>query len=524
MESTLPYDQSFSSAEAYITSLLNFTSTPLFDQLVGGVHILDFFTSSPPLYDSIIPLPWREYFETKSIEEILQVLLRTNLSTVRPEGIPDSLYEFAENVQRHELLREVVKDLGEVEDQHKLNRQRKLAQGMNNKKLHEVEHFARYLSSLLASVATDSTGDSITHLVDFGSGQSYLSRILASPPHNLDLVAVESKASNIEAGKFLDERVGLTPRSQGKTLKQSLDATGVKKGSIKYVQHVIKDESMKEVLEALKQAEDEKKTEDPGLMIISLHSCGNLIHHALNSLIANDEVKAVAVVGCCYNLMTERTGPTYKPPYQKYIPAENTPIPSNCLNHHFPLSARLSSQSITLNITARMMAVQAPRNWTQDSSSDFFKRHFYRALLQRIFFEKGVLSATEPLIVGSLRKAAYTGFYEYVTSAVRKILNASSGNVGSSVGEGVKAKIKEVELDKIGREEVESYEKRYEKGLKELSVMWTLMAFCAGCVESLVVADRWCYLTESGKCGVVKVEAAFEYGVSPRNLVIVGVK
>lgn len=135
-----------------------------------------------------------------------------------------------------------------------------------------------------------------------------------------------------------------------------------------------------------------------------------------------------------------------------------------------------------------------------------------------------MLSATEPLIVGSLRKAAYTGFYEYVTSAVRKILNASSGDVGSSVGEGVKSKIKEVGLDNIGREEVESYEKRYEKGLKELSVMWTLMAFCAGCVESLVVVDRWCYLKESGRCRTVKVEAAFEYEVSPRNLVIVGVK
>lgn len=138
MESTLPHHQSFPSSDAYIASLINFTSsTPLFHQLVGGVHILDFFTSSPPLYDSILPLTWREYFETKSIEEILEILLRTDLSTVYPKGIPYSLYEFAGNVQRHELLREVVKDLGEVEDQHKLNRQRKLAQGMSNKKLHE---------------------------------------------------------------------------------------------------------------------------------------------------------------------------------------------------------------------------------------------------------------------------------------------------------------------------------------------------------------------------------------------------
>lgn len=126
--------------------------------------------------------------------------------------------------------------------------------------------------------------------------------------------------------------------------------------------------------------------------------------------------------------------------------------------------------------------------------------------------------------MGSLRKGAYTGFYEYVTAAVKKILNAASGDVGSAVGEGVKMRIKDVGLDSIEREEVNVYEERYGKGLKELSVMWTLMAFCAGCVESLVVVDRWCYLWESGRCRMVKVEAAFEYAVSPRNLVIVGVK
>lgn len=139
MDSTLPHSQSFASTDDYISSLTSFTSTPLFRQLVGGVHILDFFTSSPPLYDSILPLDWREYFETKSIDQILDILIRTDLSIVRPEGIPQSLYEFAENVQRHELLREVVQRLdGEIEDKHKLNRQRKLAQGMNDKKLHEV--------------------------------------------------------------------------------------------------------------------------------------------------------------------------------------------------------------------------------------------------------------------------------------------------------------------------------------------------------------------------------------------------
>ncbi|EPS39264.1 hypothetical protein H072_6957 [Dactylellina haptotyla CBS 200.50] len=534
MESSLPYSAYFSSADDYITSLASFTASPFFRRLVGGVHILDFFTSEPPLYESLLPLDWREYFDTKSIDEILGFLLRVDLSTTRPEGVPDSLYEFARKIQRHELSRKFIIDPNSsdgAEDKHKLNRQRRLATGMNDKKLHEVEHFARYLSTLLKSIASDPsrTGDAITHLVDFGSGQSYLSRILASAPHNLDLVAVESKASNIEAGKALDARVGLGRISKGKTLKESLGSASdsdQKKGSITYVQHMIKDESMKEVLDALQESnERDSASKDPGLMIISLHSCGNLIHHAINSLLVNEEVKAVAIVGCCYNLMTDRSGPTYKPPYQKYTPSPNAPIPSTCLNHHFPLSARLATESATLNITARMMACQAPRNWTPETSSDFFKRHFYRALLQRIFFDNEVLSATEPLIIGSLRKSAYDCFYEYVTAAVKKILNASTDpNAGSGVAEGVKVRILSKGLDKITKEAIKEYEVRYRNGLKQLSVLWTLMAVSAGCVESLIVADRWCYLVESGKCRAVRVESAFDYAVSPRNLVVVGVK
>ncbi|KAF3927768.1 hypothetical protein ABW21_db0209548 [Orbilia brochopaga] len=312
------------------------------------------------------------------------------------------------------------------------------------------------------------SGDSITHLVDFGSGQSYLSRILASPPHNLNLVAVESKASNIEAGKALDARAGLEAISQAKTLKETLDDTkqdDEKKGSILYVQHMIKDESMEEVLEALdttKESSPDTVRMDPGLMIISLHSCGNLIHHALNALLGNDQVKAVAV---------------------------------------------------------------APRNWTAETSTDFFKRHFYRALLQRIFYDHNILRATEPLVIGSLRKGAYTDFYEYVTSAIKKILDAATGpDACTGVSEGVKDRIRNSGLDLITRETVADYETKYADGLKQLSVMWTLMAFCAGCVESLIVVDRWCYLMESGKCRAVRVESAFNYAVSPRNLVIVGLK
>lgn len=170
----------------------------------------------------------------------------------------------------------------------------------------------------------------------------------------------------------------------------------------------------------------------------------------------------------------------------------------------FPISQRLTSNSISLNITARMMACQAPYNWTSESSSNFFKRHFYRALLQRIFLDKGVLDSREPIIIGSLRKRSYASFYDYVHDAIEKIL------VGNSTDEKVKDRIRLADLHKISQEEVGKYEVAYSRGLKHLSIIWTLMAFCAGCVESLIVVDRYLFLKESGVVRDIRIEPAFE--------------
>lgn len=84
-------------------------------------------------------------------------------------------------------------------------------------------------------------------------------------------------------------------------------------------------------------------------------------------------------------------------------------------------------------------------------------------------------------------------------------------------------------------EEIQRYEEEWgEEKKHELSVMWGLMAFSAGVVEAVVVVDRWLWLRErmedgegDGEEGVVGeawVETVFGYGLSPRNLVVVGVK
>lgn len=79
----------------------------------------------------------------------------------------------------------------------------------------------------------------------------------------------------------------------------------------------------------------------------------------------------------------------------------------------------------------------------------------------------------------------------------------------------------------VSEEEARAYEEAFGERKKDLSVLWTLMAFCAGVVESMVVVDRYVFLCEGRVSGGVRecwVEVGFEYKESPRNLVVVGVR
>jgi hypothetical protein len=73
-------------------------------------------------------------------------------------------------------------------------------------------------------------------------------------------------------------------------------------------------------------------------------------------------------------------------------------------------------------------------------------------------------------------------------------------------------------------EDIEKYEVAFASGKKDLSVIWSLMAFSAGVIEATIVVDRWLWLKEQDEVEEAWVEAVFDYTLSPRNLVIVGVK
>jgi len=614
----LPIDPAWVNDDAYVSSLLSFaTGSDLFRNLCGGIHILDFLTREPDLYTTVVPQEWRVWFDRVTVDDLLNLLLSEDLakfgSTVSAGGKladsvrdhelpPSSLIEYVDTIRRHCLLRQHVPIREDIE-----TLPRRVAVGMKPKKIHEVSNFAAYVDKLCADLA-ESTGLSVSGIVDFGSGQNYLGRTLASPPYNHDVIAIERKHHNIDGAKGMDIYAKLAKKQKimrnKKEYKRQLQvknrqATPIdcadcnqsnirqevhnglvdpsddseiplapSKGSMTYIEHEIQDGRLEGVLNpASRQSynlppdsgtssgivtpstsstgsgnssllQHEQESQTANLIVVSLHSCGNLVHHGLRSLVLNPSVSAVAMIGCCYNLMTERLGPpTYKLPTLRSLHPRLESTSTAFDPHGFPMSKTLETfehkygRGVRLNITARMMAVQAPYNWGPEDSKAFFQRHFYRALLQRILLDRGVVkqssdpdsiaggsisgkdNAGTPLIVGALRKACFESFRAYVRGAIAKL---SQDPIDS-----------QMILDRtrdLTDEVIDRYETEWSYAKKNLSLIWSLMAFSAGVVESMIAVDRWLFLREQECVEECWVEPVFDYVQSPRNLVVVGLK
>ncbi|KAM0278548.1 hypothetical protein ACHAQH_005116 [Verticillium albo-atrum] len=603
-EKPLPYSDDFASPGDYVSSLLTFANTrDTFQMFAGGVHLLDFFTNDRSLYEMSLPADWQPYILAQEPMAFVDLLLRRDLDTLpEDEKPPVALAEYIRDVRRLSLQRGFAPHRAEGNEGLKLSR--KVAIGMNPKKIHEVTNFADYVDELAGDISVQGGDGEITHLVDFGSGQNYLGRTLALPPYNRHVVAVEGREHNIDASRGLDVKAGLSTREKvmrnkkmwlqvidGQKQGDELDikaqarvANGKEvtadpaadlrpakdlmhecvreagKGSVSYVVSRLESGDLTDVIAKIKDevtTEDEEAQKEIRMMAMSIHSCGNLSHYGIRSLVLNPAIHAVAIVGCCYNLMTEKLGPpTYKFPYVRpTLQAVNGRLMAESMRFDpegFPISKRLTEyegHGVRFNITARMMACQAPANWTEAESHGFFTRNLYRAVLQKMFLDRGVITkvyhrpsgegqtttasadgeqrkegesdtpfdvSTNPVTIGSLNKRCYVSFNAYVRGAVKKLTTNKEYTKYSAI---VQAK-----MGDITDEEIADYEVRFASRGREVSAIWSLMAFSAGIVESLIVTDRWLYLKEAEVVKDAWVETVFNYKQSPRNLVVVGIK
>ncbi|KAM3497962.1 hypothetical protein MY10362_008702 [Beauveria mimosiformis] len=607
----LPCSDEFATPEEYVEELLAFASTSdTWQILCGAVHVVDFFITEPGLFYAALPAEWHAFLLSQDVMRLLDFFVRDDPDTAtfaNGQTPPASLTEYIKTIRRLALRRDVKTPAADLPPL-----TRTVSVGMNPKKVHEVRRFADYVTRLSSDMAAGTDdGDEVTHFVDFGSGQNYLGRALASEPYNRRVVAVEGRQKNVDAAKSFDTQSGLAIKPKilrnKKVWNKILEVAGPSKsdpealaaairevvgddddgdnfrkigsdelsytaeegkGLLQYVSGRLDNGDLSEVIAKIDRrasgsgadAAEEEKKRRLKLMAVSIHSCGNLSHYGIRSLVLNPDIHAVAIVGCCYNLVTEKLGPpTYKhggyylrPTLQavngRVIKESDRRDPQG-----FPMSERLSTyrgHGIRANITARMMACQAPQNWTAAESELFFTRHFYRAVLQKIFLDRGAVhevlftpndddddddddnddkdhvdpaslgpfqKSTSPLAIGTLPKRSYGGgLAQYIRAAVKKLTTSSDYKKYAEVMRETMADMSEAEM--------EAYMARFAPRKKELCIVWSLMAYSATLVEALMVTDRWVWLKEQDEVREAWVETVFDFGQSPRNMVVVGIK
>ncbi|KAI9009001.1 methyltransferase domain-containing protein [Phycomyces nitens] len=215
-------------------------------------------------------------------------------------------------------------------------------------------------------------------------------------------------------------------------------------------------------------------------LVCGLHTCGDLGSTTMRLFAKSDQVQALVHVGCCYHYLTESESP----------------------DRGFPMSNHVDG--CRLGTTARVLACQSPSRWIDQpkASMDTFEQHFFRAMFQDLLVRKGLAEHSAPTVLGKLNKQKQ--FDGFVKKALERL---------------------EMPADAISSEEAVLYEQqcRDNRLNKKLIVLWTLRALMGPILESLVLTDRYLYLSQSSS-SQVWMWPLFSPAQSPRNVVFVALK
>ncbi|KAG6033870.1 hypothetical protein E4U41_006779 [Claviceps citrina] len=463
---TLP--SNYDSPASYTDHLCDFISTPLVRQITGGIHVNDAL-----IHDAWQKLPqeWTAWWSSSSWKDhrLAQQHLvdsidedaagpgtsKEDCRDPAPAGRtspPESLALWLNTLKSLSLPRMQRPGPAVVLPE-------MLSLRMKSKKSAEVSRAVAYIHGVCQRKG-------ISRIIDMGSGQGYLSISLASLFPQLRILCIDGSQSQIAGSQSFAASLGI-PESRLQAMVHWIDGTPALAARIE------------------EWASGEK------CMLVGLHACGSLTEHALRYFATIPCVDALAVIGCCYNHITPRS------------PSHPT---------GFPISSALRQRNVVLSPTALMTACQSPNNWKRpdkqtgpEERSVFSRRRLYRAILEKIFYDKGV--EIGPAADGD-----------------RPIWGTRKGDLASLTTFAHRA------MDCLGLDrstvttaELAAYEDRYGDRQSQISILWTLSVLCCKVVESVIAMDRFWFLREEG-AHRVDVVPIFDARVSPRNLMLVAEK
>ncbi|QRV92519.1 methyltransferase domain protein [Ceratobasidium sp. AG-Ba] len=445
----------------YISSLLSFLTSPLVESLIlahpNEIAVQDEW--------SLDWWTWAGNIDAINRQIIIDSLIESATGKeIAPEiTLHPSLASLLNDVSRLRLPRDIHSSLDTPSPP---------LMGMSPKKAHEIDKLCTLISRTFSDTKL---------IVDVGAGQGYLSRRLAELDPQARVLALDGDESQTEGAALRGQGLSHARRQQAR--KDTGAATPTKQ-----VEQAVTHRTLFITSDSLSRAVDEwiHDVETEGgrdVLITGLHACGSLTPAVLKCFVDLAKAKtgtwrpsALALVGCCYNLMHD---------------------PSD-----FPLSQITSTTPTKLNLTPNhlQLAAQCPAQWTsthaeRERAALARRKIVWRALLARLFSASGVQPGTR---LGRLPDRAYTSWETFVGVACGKMAVGVPPNESGEDTEGNLA--------------------------FRLEMLHVLRALIGPVIESLIVVDRAVYLAEElGGHSMVRAINIFDQlnSGSPRNIALV---
>ncbi|KAG9081127.1 hypothetical protein FS749_007824 [Ceratobasidium sp. UAMH 11750] len=359
---------------------------------------------------------------------------------------------------------------------------------MSPKKAHEVDRLGQLIDQIFSRLQSQSKTRLI---VDVGAGQGYLSHKLATTP-GTRVLALDGDESQTEGAALRGQGLSHAQRQQvrkGGGIEQDQLQQAVTHRTL-----FITSDSLSRAVEEWILALDLDPNVVTDVLVTGLHACGSLTPAVLRCFVdlmrggtgRTWRPSALALVGCCYNLMRD---PNDFPLSQTTIKAATTHLPLKLTPNHLQLAA------------------QCPAQWSRSASEReraalARRKIVWRALLARALQTGPGTDTARANRLGRLPDRAYATWEVFVDTACTK-LGVSPPGTGEGSGAGAETLAFQLEL------------------------LHVLRALIGPVVESLIVVDRAVYLAEqvtlggcSAKVRAVNVFDQLSSG-STRNIALV---
>ncbi|VVA91560.1 unnamed protein product [Arabis nemorensis] len=508
-------NMSFETLE-WITAIIDFLKP--FSFLINA-HVVNFFKDKQW---EAVDQEWMSCLRNEKLENILLI----------PSGCvqdhwPASFKEFVHTLKSLSFPREQADLQAILADVDMAPLSTVLSQGMNIKKKHEVEVLSSVVSSVVHSVGNPT-------VVDVGAGQGYLAQVL-SFQYKHSVVAIDSSSHH---GKVTDARAARIRKHFAAQMRKSGSGNKCPDVPVTITCRVLSTEMLKALTNvplekndldlnasALNEGPRRSQSSSDGnrsssLVLAGLHACGDLSVTMLRTFLECEEVKAVVSIGCCYNLLSEKS-------------SENS-----CSQCAFPMSAGLRSLGFSLGKNARDLACQSAERWSslgEDAGLQNFELHSFRAAFQMVLSKHyPEVLATSPTIGRQgkafrrqqQRKSLGT---QAAVDTTRKDTDDNKPMKQTNSNSDTCSSFKKFCLSAFSRLNLEHPQdldlgatwNEADAFTELIGPYWSIRAALGPVLETLILLDRLMFLQEQGDSIEVVMIPIFDPIISPRNVAII---